>query len=144
MYTAILVVFSLLTAPLMAQDTDGKLRSELEALHAKWFKAFDSGDGATMDQMEMDNLALVMPVGFIWSKTEARAGKQKKIDPQTERTLSDVSVRRFGDTAVLTGVVTSKSATETEKEATTVVFVQSTGRWKIASAQWTPVAPSKP
>jgi ketosteroid isomerase-like protein len=143
MYTAILVVFSLLSTTLMAQGTDGMLRSELETLHAKWFKAFDSGDGVTMDQMEMDNLALVMPVGFIWSKTEARAGKQRKLDPQTERTLSDVSVRRFGDTAVLTGVLTTKSAKENEKEATTVVFVQSSGRWKIASAQWTPVAPAK-
>jgi ketosteroid isomerase-like protein len=143
MYTAILVVFSLLSTTLMAQGTDGKLRSELETLHAKWFKAFDSGDGVTMDQMEMDNLALVMPVGFIWSKTEARAGKQRKLDPQTERTLSDVLVRRFGDTAVLTGVLTTKSAKENEKEATTVVFVQSSGRWKIASAQWTPVAPAK-
>lgn len=143
MYTAILVVFSLLSTTLMAQGTDGKLRSELEALHTQWFKAFDSGDGATMDQMEMDNLALVMPVGFIWAKTQARAGKQPKLDPQTERTLSEVTVRQFGDAAVLTGVLTSKTAKEIEKEATTVVFVQSSGRWKIASAQWTPVTPAK-
>lgn len=88
----------------MTQGMDGKLRSELEALHAKWFKAFDSGDGATMDQMEMDNLTLVMPARFIWPKTTARAGSQPKRDPQTERTLSDVSARRFGDTAVLTGI----------------------------------------
>ena len=110
---------------------------------AKWFKAFANGDGTTMDRMEMDNLALVMPIGFIWSKTEAREGKQRKLDPQTERTLSDVSVRRFGDTAVLTGILTTKSPNENEKGATTVVFVQSSGNWKIASAQWTPVTPAK-
>jgi ketosteroid isomerase-like protein len=143
MYTAILNVFSLLSTALMAQGADTKLRSELEALHAKWFEAFDSGDGATMDQMEMDKLVLVMPTGELWAKTEARAGMQAKLDPKTERTLSDVSVRRFGETAVLTGVLTSKTAKENEKEATTVVFVQSSGRWKIASAQWTPVAPVK-
>lgn len=140
MRAAILIVFTfLLSMPLMAQGTDGKLRSELEALHATWFKAFDSGDGATMDQMEMDNLVLVMPEGSIWPKMTARAGKQAKHDPQTERTLSDVSVRRFGDTAVLTGILTTKSAGENSKDATTVVFVQSSGKWKIASAQWTPV-----
>jgi hypothetical protein len=99
MHTAILMLFTLLwSMPLMAQGTDIKLRPELEALHAKWFKAFDSGDGATMDQMEMDNLTLVMPGGFIWPKTTARAESQQKRDSQTERTLSDVSVRRFGDT----------------------------------------------
>jgi ketosteroid isomerase-like protein len=143
MYTAILIVFSFLSTALMAQSTDAALRSELEAMHSKWFKAYDSGDGATMDQMEMDNLALVMPVGFIWLKTEARAGKQPKLDPQTERTLSDVAVRRFGDVAVLTGIITSRSAKENEKEATTVVFVKNSGRWKIASAQWTPVTAAK-
>jgi hypothetical protein len=56
--------------------------------------------------------------------------------------LSNVSVRRFGDAAVLTGILKSKAAKEKEKEATTVVFVQSSGKWKIASAQWTPVAPA--
>jgi ketosteroid isomerase-like protein len=144
MYSVILIVFSLLcSTSLMAQGTDANLRSELEALHAKWFKAFDSGDGATMDQMEMESLVLVMPTGMLWAKSEARAGKQPKLDPQTERTLSDVSVRRFGDMAVLTGILTSKSPKESENEATTVVFVQSSGKWKIASAQWTPVAPAK-
>jgi ketosteroid isomerase-like protein len=143
MYTAILIVLSLLSTTVVGQSADGALRPELEALHAKWFRAFDSGDGATMDQMEVDNLALVMPVGFIWSKTEARAGKQTRLNPQIERTLSEVSVRRFGDTAVLTGILTTKSPNENQKEATTVVFVQSSGRWKIASAQWTPVTPAK-
>ena len=143
MYTAILIVLSLLSTTVMGQSADGALRPELEALHAKWFRAFDSGDGATMDQMEVDNLALVMPVGFIWSKTEARAGKQTRLNPQIERTLSEVLVRRFGDTAVLTGILTTKSPNENQKEATTVVFVQSSGRWKIASAQWTPVTPAK-
>jgi ketosteroid isomerase-like protein len=140
MHTAILMVFTLLwSMPLMAQGTDIKLRSELEALHAKWFKAFDSGDGAAMDQIEVDNLTLVMPGGFIWPKTTARADSQQKHDSQTERTLSDVSVRQFGDTAILTGILTTKSGKENSKEATMVVFVQSSGKWKIASAQWTPV-----
>ena len=144
MYSVILMVVSLLcSTSVMAQGTDANLRSELEALHANWFKAFDSGDGATMDQMEMDNLVLVMPTGMLWAKSEARAGKQAKLDPDTERILSDVSVRRFGDTALLTGILTSKSPKESENEATTVVFVQSSGKWKIASAQWTPVAPVK-
>ena len=143
MYSAILILVTLLcSTPLMAQGTDANLRSELEALHAKWMKAFDGGDGATMDQMEMDNLALVMAMG-VWTKTTARAGKQPKRDPQTERTLSDVSVRRFGDTAILTGILHTKSAKENSQDGTTVVFVQSSGKWKIASAQWTPVASTK-
>ena len=144
MYSTIFIVLSLLwSTSVMAQRTDANLRSELEALHVQWFKAFDSGDGATMDQVEVDDLVLVMPTGMPWAKTKARTGMQAKFDPQIERTLSDVSVRRFGDAAVLTGILTSKSPKEREKEATTVVFVQSSGKWRIASAQWTPVLPAK-
>jgi ketosteroid isomerase-like protein len=144
MRSVILIFLTLLySTPLMAQGTDTKLRSELEALHSKWFKAFDSGDGATMDLMEMDKLVLVMPTGFIWTKTAPRAGEQQKHDSQIERTLSDVSVRRFGDTAILTGILTTKSGKENSQEATTVVFLQSAGRWKIASAQWSPVGSTK-
>jgi ketosteroid isomerase-like protein len=140
MRSAIIILLTLLyTTPLMAQGADNNLQSELEALHAKWFKAFDSGDGATMDQMEMDRLVLVMPTGFIWAKTVPRAGEQSKHNTQAERTLGDVSVRRFGDTAILTGILTTKSGKDNSQEATTVVFVQSSGRWKIASAQWGPV-----
>jgi ketosteroid isomerase-like protein len=127
----------------MAQDADGKLRSELEAIHARWFTAFDGGDGAAMDQMESDNLILVLPNGIVWPKDKARADGQSKRDPQTQHALSDVAVRRFGDTAVLTGIVTSRTPKETSKDATTVVFVQRSGKWLIASAQWTPVEGAK-
>jgi ketosteroid isomerase-like protein len=144
MRSAIIVLLILLySTPLMAQGADSNLQSELEALHAKWFKAFDSGDGTTMDQMEMDKLVLVMPTGFIWAKTVPRAGEQSKHNTQAERTLSAVTVRRFGDTAILTGILTTKSGKENSQEATTVVFVQNSGKWKIASAHWGPVGTVK-
>lgn len=127
----------------LAQSTSSGLSTELEALHAKWFKAFDGGDGAAMDQMEVENLVLVLPAGATWVKEGPRAGKQPKRDPSTQHTLSDVVVRQFGDSAILTGTVTSKTATETDKAGTTVVFVRRAGKWLIASAQWTPVEASK-
>ncbi len=144
MRSMVLALVALLCSmPLMAQGTDAKLQSELEALHAKWFKAFDSGDGAAMDQLEVYNVMLVMPTGEIWTKTKPRAGEQRKGDVQVERTLSHVAVHRFGDTAILMAILNTKSANETDQAATTVVFVRSSGQWKIGSAQWTPVASSK-
>ena len=98
----------------MAQNSGGDLRMQLEALHDRWFKAFDSGDGVAMDQMEMSNLILVMPDGSIFSKTKPRAGNQSS--RQTEHTLSDVAVRRFGDAAVLTGMLNTTLANKTSKE----------------------------
>lgn len=144
MHAAKVVLSSLLClVPLLAQGTDNNLQSELQSMHAQWFKAFDGGDGAAMDQMEVDKLVLIMPNGFIWTKTSARAGEQQRHKVQSERSLSDVSVRQFGDTAILTGILTSKSAEENSREATTVVFVRSSGKWKVASAQWGPITSTK-
>ena len=138
---SVTVVFVILLSStlLMSQSGEANLQSELESLHAKWMRAFDSGDGAAMDQMEMDKLVLIMPTGWTWNKTKPRSSEEAYKHTQTERTLSEVVVRRFGDTAILTGFLTSKSPQENTKVATTVVFVQSSGKWKVASAQWTPV-----
>lgn len=142
MRTCTLLAAALLaSSALTAHGDTPKSTAELQTLHAAWFVAFDSGDGTTMDQMEMSNLVLVMPNGEVWKKTEPRAKSMKRHAPDATRELSDVTVREFGDTALLTGVVTSKSGAETEKDATTVVLVRDGGKWKIASAQWTPLAP---
>jgi ketosteroid isomerase-like protein len=140
MRAAFLIALAFLwSMPLLAQDTDSKLESELVTLHTQWFKAFDAGDGPAMNQMEVNNLVLVMPIGVIYRKTTPR-GKHSAANPPVERTLSDVSVRRYEGTAILTGALTSKSSKENSKEATTVVFVMSDGKWKVAAAQWTPVS----
>ena len=126
---------------LTAHGDTAKSTAELQALHAAGFTAFDACDGATMDQKEMPNLVLVMPDGTVWKKSEPRAKTMKKRTPDGTRELSDVTVRECGETATLTGTVTSKSATETESDSTTVVFVKNGGKWKVASAQWTPKTP---
>ena len=139
------VVILICSLPGIAQTSSADLQSELEALHGKWFTAFDSGDGATMDKIEVSNLILVLPNGEIWAKSGPRAGSQPRGDVAAQRSLSNVAIRQFGDIAILTGVITT-TATKKEdngKAATTVVFVRSSGSWKITSAQWTPVLSSK-
>ena len=115
-----------------------------QQLHAAWFTAFDKGDGAAMDQIETDNLALGMPDGSIWYKKESRAATMMPRKPAVTRSLKDVVVREFGDTAVLTGILVSRNGAEEELSATTVVFVRRAGAWKICSAQWTGKVPEKP
>ena len=139
-YLAFVVFTALLSTSGFGQAAASDLKSDLQALHAKWMKAYDNGDGMAMDQMEMDNLVLVMPNGEVWAKTKPRGTSEPKLDPTTQRILSGVSVRQFGDTAILTGTLTSKSKEENSKSGTTVVFVRNGGQWKIASAQWSEVA----
>ena len=125
-------------AALLLDDVSAKLRNELQAIHDRWFQAFDAGDGAEMDAVEVDNLVLVMPDGSVWKKSGPRAGKQPKRDVVPQRSLNDVTVRQFGDTAILTGILRNKTATDMENGGTTVVFVRRGGTWLIASVQWSP------
>ncbi len=126
---------------LLLDDSSAKLRSELETIHDRWFQAFDAGDGAAMDAVEVDNLVLVMPDGSVWKKPGPRAGKQPKRDVMSQRSLSDVTVRQFGETAILTGTLTTAKAAN--NAGTTVVFVRRGGAWLIASVQWSPVGGGK-
>ena len=124
--------------PTFAQESDQKLQSELVRLHTDWFTAFDKGDGAAMSRLEVPNFQAVFPDGRVFKKTKPRAGSQKPT-MVTSRTLSDADVRQFGDTAILTGVVTVEPSmfSSADKVATTVVFAREGGNWRVASAQWT-------
>jgi len=138
----LLLVTLVCSLPAFAQGSSENLQPQLEALHAKWFKAFDAGDGTTMDKMEISNLVLIMPTGQIWPKDGPRG--QWKGDAGAQRTLSNVAVRQYENTAILTGIVTTKGAKEGNgQDATTVVFVRSAGEWKIMSAQWSPISSEK-
>ena len=128
---------------MLLDDVSAKLRNELQAIHDRWFQEFDAGEGAAMDAVEVDNLVLVMPDGSVWKKSGPRAGKQPKRDVVPQRSLSDVTVRQFGDTAILTGILTNKTAKETNNDGTTVVFVRRGGTWVVASVQWSPVEGGK-
>jgi hypothetical protein len=130
-----ILITVILSICLFGRASKDSLAVQLQALHARWFAAYAEGDGAVMDGMEMPNLVLVMPDGYIIHKTEARAGKQRA-DKGAMRSLETVSIRQFGDAAVLTGVLVTRRGTAETREPTTVVFVKVAGVWKIASAHW--------
>ena len=94
-----------------------------------------------MDRLEVPNLVLVNTdgKGQIWRKSGPR-GKGQKPTGATS-TLNDVHVRQFGETAILTGRLTQKAGSHKRESATTEVWVKQNGRWLIATAQWTDIAP---
>ena len=132
-----IVVATVMTSTFcVAQNSSNDLQGELERLHNQWFNAFDKGDGATMDKIEMSNLILVNAdgKGGIWKKHGPRAGKQKPTGHST--TLSNAQVRQFDNSAILTGVVTIKDGQESTRSSTTVVWIRKNSQWLVASVQW--------
>lgn len=134
-----LLFVAMFAVPSWAQPPDTALRAELESIHTKWFHAYDSGDAASMNELEVKNVGLVMPTGEVWIKSAPRTAHETFPSPGSRHELSNVTVRRFGDAAILTGVHTTTSSKETTRVGTTVVFVRVSGVWKIASVQWTPL-----
>jgi ketosteroid isomerase-like protein len=135
-----IIVATVVTATsCLAQNLSNTLQRDLEQLHNQWFNAFEKGDGATMDKLEMRNLILVNAdgKGGIWKKHGPRAGKQKPTGSST--TLSDAQVRQFGDSAILTGVITVKRGRTTTRSSTTVVWVRKNNQWLVASAPWSDI-----
>jgi ketosteroid isomerase-like protein len=131
----VLVLIGFTAVAACPQTAAPDISKTIERLHEQWFAAFDKGDGATMDRMEAPNLVLVFQDGMIWQKNEPRAGKQKPTGV-TSRSLSKVQVRQFGDTAILTGLLTNKDPKTEETVPTTVVWLRRNNNWLVASAQW--------
>src|SRR6201982_209047 len=135
-----IVVATVITSTFcLAQNSSNDLQRELERLHNQWFNAFNKGDGAKMDKMEMPNLILVKAdgKGGIWKKHGPRAGKQKPTGHST--TLSTVQVRQFGNSAILTGVVTIKDGQARTRSSASVVWIRKNNQWLVASAQWSDI-----
>ena len=137
--TTIVVATVVTSISCLGQNSSNNLQRELERLHNQWFNAFDKGDGAAMDKMEIPNLILINAdgKGGIWEKHGPRAGKQKPTGNSTR--LSNRQVRQFGNSAILTGVVTIKDGQESARSSTTVVWLRKNNQWLVASAQWSDI-----
>jgi ketosteroid isomerase-like protein len=126
-----------------AKSDGSNIQVEIQRLTQDWYTAFSQGDGAAMDQMEVPNLVLINAsgTGDIWHKEGPRAGKEK---PKAGvYTVGQSEVRRFGDTAILTGPFTSTSrdGERSDELNETVVWIRMNNKWLISSAQWTEAPP---
>ena len=141
-----LACLSIALAGQTATKDTSALKSEVERLWTQWFIAFDKGDGATMDTLEVPNFVGVGTdgKGAIFKKATSRVGRVKGQPEVESRTLHDTDVRQFGDTAILTGRETTKTHEGNYEAATTIVWVKQNGRWLIASAQWAELSGPKP
>jgi ketosteroid isomerase-like protein len=135
------IALMLLSSQAPTRQTDASLGTELHETYKAWFAALDRGDGAAMDALEVDDFILVGAAGMIMEKHRPRVSKPLPVPEAPERTWSDGVIRRYGDTAILTGRITLTYETpkRTTSMGTTAVFVRQADKWRMASVQLTPV-----
>jgi ketosteroid isomerase-like protein len=141
MKSIVTIALMLLSSQAPTQQADASLGTELHKSYKAWFAALDRGDGAAMDALEVDDFILVGAAGMIMEKHRSRVTDPWPLPEAPERTWSDGVIRRYGDTAILTGRITLTYETpkRTTSMGTTAVFVRQADRWRMASVQLTPV-----
>lgn len=132
-----------LLLPLAAQAADDA-RQEILAADARRFEAMIRVDAAALDGLLADDLTYSHSNGLFETKAQflesLKAGKIRYLSVQP----SDVAVRLYGETAVVTGRAEIKANMGGQELVLplrfTEVWVKSGGGWKLAAWQSTRIA----
>ena len=118
-------------------DTD----TEFNEIEQRLVNAWLNHDWETVDAILDDGWAVTDPSGRVLTKaqvmSEAKSG-ERKLDSGA---IDDVSVRTFGDCAVVTGRTTASGTYQgnqvTVRLRFTDVFIKRDGRWRAVASQAT-------
>jgi len=128
-----------------AQGEWQQTEQELQTLEQAWADAVKHRDLATIDRIQAEEYVFTDPAGRLWTK--ARALETVKSGGLTIDSfeLSDVKVRLYDDTAVVTLRVVwngqSNGVDISGPQRMTDVFVKRDGRWQCVASQTTRIPP---
>ena len=116
-------------------------REEILRLEEERNRAILNGDFAALDRMTSDDYTFITLRGELRTKSEIVKGFKSGSFKYASRQISDLNVRLYGTTAVVTGRSTQQG-TEDGKDYSgdyrfTRVYVQRAGRWVTVALQTT-------
>jgi len=124
-----------------AQSASDKSKEQIRALEAARNEAIVHGDAATLERMTSDDYTFITLRGELRTKAEVVKGFATGAFKYESRDISDLNIRVYGDTAVVTGRSTQKGS-ENGKDYSgdywfTRVYVKENGRWMTVALQTT-------
>jgi ketosteroid isomerase-like protein len=139
---AVFSVAALTAAPASAQGT-ASVEEQIKKMEQDRAAAVVKADVATLEGLTSDDYVLINANGQVSNKAETmsliKTGKIKL----TANEVSDMKVRVYGDTAVVTGKSTAKgSINGIELKGPvmfTRVYVKKSGKWQSVAFQQTPI-----
>jgi uncharacterized protein (TIGR02246 family) len=144
-----LLFMSLVSSCVWAQDQSANAvlspEEEIQALEQVRNRAILNGDAAALDRMTADDYTFITLRGELRTKSEIVKGFQSGSFKYESRQISDLSVRVYGNTAVVTGRSTQKGV-ENGKDYSgdyrfTRVYVKQNGSWLTVALQTTIIKP---
>ena len=139
------VLFS--SCPLLAQTTktDLSVKEQIKSLEEERNRAILRGDAATLERMTSDDYTFITLRGELRTKAEIVKGFQSGSFKYESRTISELNVRVYGDTAIVTGRSTQKGMENGEDYSGdyrfTRVYLKQNGCWVTVALQITPIRP---
>jgi len=121
-----------------AQSNTSKPEDQVTQLEHDWLAADANGDAARLRQIIADDFIGSSPSGSLLNKEDI-------IPEGTEpggfsgATTGETTVRVFGDTGVLMGVINSVGPPQTKQIHVTLLCQKRLRRWQIIAAQLTPM-----
>lgn len=128
-----------------ANDSSLSAEEQIKSLEEERNRAILGGDAATLDRMTADDYTFITLRGELRSKVEIVKGFQSGAFKYESRTISELKVRVYSDTAIVTGRSTQKGE-ENGKDYSgdyrfTRVYVKDNGHWMTVALQATPIRP---
>ena len=142
MHTTLLAIILLLQVPALSKDAfDLK---ELYRLEAVWNDAHVKGDADTLDQLWANDLVVTVAAMPVMNKADSLAMVRSNRMPFIKYETSELNVRRFGNSAVVTGrllrerSMNGKALIDNWRFTKTYVMVE--GRWRVVAWHASPAA----
>jgi ketosteroid isomerase-like protein len=125
----------------LGQIKRDKMQEELVNLEKEFAQAIVKNDAEAIGQFLADDWIIIDPDGGIIDKAHFLGVIKSGTLTHEMMESDDVSVRIYGDSAVVTGLTTTKGKFMTQefstRERATDVFVKQNGRWQFVFSQLT-------
>jgi hypothetical protein len=130
-----------------AVSKDAADLKELYRLEDVWNTAHLKGDADTLDKLWAADLIVTIAAMPVLTKADALTMVRSNRMPFSKYETSDLSVKRFADSAVVTGRLqrerTMNGKTMSDDWRFTKVYVMSQGQWRVIAWHGSPAAPRK-
>jgi ketosteroid isomerase-like protein len=139
------MIFGLtLLLALSYQDNQAAIARDLERIEQQLAATWKAGDCAGWGAMLAPDWSVIHITGKVITKTEALELCKAPRQPNEEYRVDDLTVRAFGDAAVVTGRTTVNTGSGNPSTLTlrfTDVFVHRDGRWQVVASHATRLGP---
>jgi ketosteroid isomerase-like protein len=138
--TVVMLLLCCLLPAVTAQTKADRRGKELLRLENEWREAQRVNDRAAFDRLLSPDLTFVGTSGSFRDKTGFIASRGSSWIPRAETyTYAEISVRFYGETAIVTGLEATTGAGVTARARFTHVWAKTKGKWLLVAIQRTEI-----